>query len=182
MKNTLIFVIAIVLATAAGYATRSYLIKTDAADERTSQPGAAMVGATRPEFAMQDIDGRIRNIRDWDGKVILLNFWATWCPPCRKEMPDFIELQNEYGEQGLQIIGVAMDDETSVRAFADEIGVNYPLMAGDNETIELARRYGNTVGALPFTAIINRDGIITSTFAGELSKARALAALQQAGL
>ncbi len=182
MKNALIFVIAIVLATTAGYFARQYLAPPQDMPNAASKKIGAVIGSQRPEFAMQDIDGKIRNIKDWDGKVILLNFWATWCPPCRKEMPGFIELQKEYGDQGLQIVGVAMDDEQSVRVFAEEIQVNYPLMAGDTETIELAKRYGNTIGALPFTAIINRKGVISSTFAGELSKLRALESLKKAGL
>ena len=182
MKNALIFIIAIVLAAAAGYATQQYLATEQDAPAFASKQTDAVIGSPRPEFAMQDINGKIRNIKDWDGKVILLNFWATLCPPCRKEMPGFVELQKEYGDQGLQIIGIAMDNEQSVRVFAKEIQVNYPLMAGDTETIELAKRYGDTIGALPFTAIINRKGEISSTFAGELSKSRALESLKKAGL
>ncbi len=179
MKNALLFAIAIVLATAAGYTTQKYLLR-DAPD--ASKKIGAVIGQPRPEFAVADLDGVIRNIRDWDGKVILLNFWATWCPPCLKEIPAFIELQEEYGQRGLQIVGVAMDNEDAVRQFNAQMQMNYPVIAGDMETIELARRYGNTIGALPYTVIIDREGIIRSTFAGELSKARALRAIEDAGL
>ncbi len=180
MKNTLIFIIAIVLATAAGYLTQKYFDKPG--NNSASQEIGKVIGTPRPEFAVADINGVIRNIKDWDGKVILLNFWATWCPPCLKEIPAFIALQNEYGERGLQIVGVAMDNEEAVRRFNDKLPMNYPVIAGDMETIELARRYGNTIGALPYTVIIDREGIIRATFAGELSKARALQAVMNAGL
>jgi thiol-disulfide isomerase/thioredoxin len=179
MKNSLIFIVAIVLAAAAGYVAQNYVSQSRQAENRQSNP---VIGTQRPEFAMPDIDGQIRNIKDWDGKVVLLNFWATWCPPCKKEIPTFIELQKEYGEQGLQIVGVAMDNVEDVSAYALEMDINYPLMAGEQESIELARRYGNSIGALPFTVVIDRNGLISSTFAGEMSKSHALKSLQDAGL
>lgn len=181
MKNALILAVVMAVAAAAGFATRQYLNQEDDTSHASRAIGA-VIGQPRPEFAMRDIEGTVRNIRDWDGQVILLNFWATWCPPCLREMPAFIELQHEYGEQGLQIVGVAMDNEANVIAFAEQLEVNYPLMAGDADTIELAKRYGNTIGALPYTVIIDRNGTISNTFAGELSKSRALKSLKQAGL
>ena len=129
-----------------------------------------------------DLDGQRRNIKEWDGKVILLNFWATWCPPCLKEIPDFIELQKDYGEQGFQIIGIAVDDEQAVREYATEIGMNYPTMAVQSEGVGLAKRYGNHAGALPYTVIINRNGEISNTIMGELSKIRAKELLEDRGI
>lgn len=179
MKNAAIFIIAIAIAAFAGYSTQRYL-----ADEPAPiKTGAdSVVGEMRPEFAMRDTEGTLRNIKDWDGKVVLLNFWATWCPPCRKEIPHFIELQDEYGAQGLQVVGVAMDNEPAVNAYGLEMNINYPLMAGEQETIELAKRYGNAIGALPYTVIISQNGEISSTFAGEMSKKRAIDLLKTAGL
>ena len=179
MKNVLIFIVAIVLAAAAGYLTQNYLSSTQQVER---QQNNTVIGTQRPEFAMLDIDGSIRNIKDWDGKVVLLNFWATWCPPCKKEVPVFIELQQEYGKQGLQIVGVAVDNIEDVSAFAMEMNINYPLMVGEQESIDIARRYGNIFGALPFTVVINRNGIISSTFAGEMTRSRTLKSLQDAGL
>ena len=75
-----------------------------------------------------DLDGNLRNIKEWDGKLILLNFWATWCPPCKKEIPVFIELQTAYKDQNFQIIGIAIDDEEAVAEFAKHIGINYPTL------------------------------------------------------
>lgn len=127
----------------------------------------------RPEFAMADLDGKTRNIKDWDGKVILLNFWATWCPPCLKEIPSFIELQEQYGDQGFQIIGIAVDNEEAVRDYMSEVKINYPIMVAEFEAIGLSSRYGNRMGALPYSVIINRKGEISDKITGELSKIKA---------
>jgi len=124
----------------------------------------------RPLFRMPDSNEKVRHIKEWHGKIILLNFWATWCPPCRKEMPAFIELQKKYQSQGLQIIGVAVDDVESVNKFAKKIGVNYPLLVGSMEASELSRVYGNAGGQLPYTVFINRQGQLVAVKRGELSK------------
>lgn len=163
MKNTLIFIITIIIAGGSGFALHHYIHEKNAANNPA-------IGTTRPEFAANDVDGQLRNISEWDGKVIFLNFWATWCPPCLKEIPDFIELQNAYGDQGFQIIGIAIDNKEAVQQYAKETGMNYPTMLVEMEGIELAKRYGNDIGGLPYTAVINRKGEITNTFTGELSK------------
>ena len=175
MKNVLFFIVAIVIAGGSGFALQKYLNQ-----ERISKNPA--IGLQRPEFAATDLNGQLRNIKEWDGKVILLNFWATWCPPCLKEIPDFIELQKDYGEQGFQIIGIAVDDEQAVREYATEIGINYPTMAVQSEGAGLARRYGNNAGALPYTVIINRNGEISNTIMGELNKTRAKELLEDRGI
>ncbi len=179
MKNTLIFIIAITIAGGAGYGLQRYLTKQELQSKDLANP---ILGQIRPEFAMKDLDGKLRNIKEWDGKIVLLNFWATWCPPCLREMPYFVELQKTYGEQGFQIIGIAIDDEDAVRAFADEMDINYPIMAGELEAIELSKRYGNRVGGLPYSVLINRKGEITDTITGELHKIKAEEILKKVGL
>lgn len=132
----------------------------------------------RPEFSMPDRYNKVRNIKEWHGKIILLNFWATWCPPCRKEMPAFIELQKKYGSQGFQIVGVALDETKMVNDFADKIGVNYPLLVGSLNASELARVYGNT-GGLPYSVFINRQGQLVAAKRGELTKEQAETIIQK---
>ncbi len=175
MKNALIFLIAIVVAGSAGFFLQRNI-------SQTNQTSNSAIGEIRPEFAAVDLDGSVRNIKEWDGKVILLNFWATWCPPCKREIPDFIELQNEYGDQGFQIIGVAIDDEAAVREFVDKVGINYPIMPVQAEAVELSRRYGNASGGLPHSVFIDRNGEISATITGELSKKRATELLNQLGI
>lgn len=175
MKNTLIFIVAIIIAGGSGFALQKYLNKKP----EIINPA---VGNQRPEFAIMDLDGQMRNIKEWDGKLVLLNFWATWCPPCIKEIPDLIELQNEYGDQGLQIVGIAIDDDEDVRKFAEDVGINYPSLLAGIEGTELAKRFGNGIGALPYSVFINRDGEISDTIRGELSKMHAKEILEKHGI
>ena len=129
-----------------------------------------ITGLYRPDFSLADVNGQIRNISEWDGLVIALNFWATWCPPCLKEIPEFIELQSKYADRGLQFIGIALQGAEEVTEFMREQGMNYPVLAGELEVIKLAESYGNHIGALPYTVIIDREGLITYVKFGQLSR------------
>jgi len=137
-----------------------------------------VVGHFRPEFSLRDQHGSLRNVNEWDGKVLMVNFWATWCSPCKKEIPGFIALQAKYGKQGLQVIGVALDVESAVKTYSHDLDINYPVMAAEIAAAEISRRYGNRSTALPFTAFVGRDGKIVLTKAGELSQHEAEKILQ----
>lgn len=109
------------------------------------------------DFSLPDLDGETRRLSEWRGKLVLVNFWATWCPPCRDEIPLFIDLQREAGARGLQIVGVAIDQPDAVAAYSREMGINYPiLLAGDD--LELLNRYGNRTASLPYSVLIGPDG------------------------
>ncbi len=180
MKNIIQFILVIVIAGGSGFALQRYMQQ----DERQLPPmmpdeaRKQAIGKPRPDYSLKDTEGNIVKAADFDGKVVLVNFWATWCPPCKKEMPAFIELQDEYAAQGFQIVGIALDDEDSVRDFADTLGVNYPVMAAEYAGIELSRQYGNHIGALPFTAILGKDGRIAMIKMGELTKQQVEEAIQ----
>ena len=128
-----------------------------------------IIGSSRPDFSLPDVAGEVRNIAEWDGKVIAINFWATWCPPCIKEIPEFVELQHKYQSQGLQFIGIALQRPEEVLDFMKEKGMNYPVLAGEMEVIEISELYGNHIGALPYTVIIDRAGLIQYVKRGPLS-------------
>ena len=173
MKNTIQLVAIIIVAGAAGFGLQQLITQNNNSSYSTPPrppPAPSVIGQQRPDFSLTDLDGTLRNISEWDGKVLLVNFWATWCPPCKKEIPAFMELQEKYAEQGFQIIGVAIDDEDSVRNFAEIMDMNYPIMAAELASMEIARSYGNRVNALPFTSFVNRLGKITHTFSGEISR------------
>lgn len=174
MKTIIQFILVIVIAGGAGFGLQRYLQQNErelAAD--IPRPAAnKVIGQMRPSFEIANTEGQLKNVSEWDGQVLLINFWATWCPPCKKEMPAFIELQEQYAEQGFKVIGIALDDLQSVQDFADTIGVNYPLLVAEYDGIDLSRNYGNHVGALPFSAFVDRQGKIISTHMGELSKAQ----------
>jgi peroxiredoxin len=130
----------------------------------------AVVKKPAPEFQLSDVDGARHNSHEWDGKVVILNFWATWCPPCRSETPMFIEMQEKYATSGLQFVGVAIDELEKVKDFMDTYGINYPMLIGDNDAIEAAKQYGNRFGALPYTVVIDRHGMIQSVQRGEMTR------------
>jgi thiol-disulfide isomerase/thioredoxin len=174
VKSSLIFVLIVAIAGAAGYSVQTWLHR-----EKTAP---ALLSLPSPEFAMRDLTGKIRNITEWKGKVVLLNFWATWCAPCIKEIPELIKLQKTYGAQGLQVVGVAVDDDQPVRKFAAKEGFNYPVLPGGTEAVEMSRRYGNKLGVLPFSAFIDRKGNIRLIEQGALKKGTAKKTLALLGI
>ena len=103
----------------------------------------------------------------------MINFWATWCPPCLEEIPHFIKLQEQYGHQGLQLVGIALESVDEVLGFASEQGINYPLLVGEQEVIKLAGKFGNRNGGLPYTVILDRNGLINFIKQGPLSVSEA---------
>lgn len=125
-------------------------------------------GKLAPDFELKDLAGKNVRLSDYHGKVVLLNFWATWCPPCKEEMPWFVDLQQRYGAQGLQVIGVAMDDsdQKTIESFAKRLGVNYPVLRGKES---VAQAYGD-VQFLPDTFYIGRDGKIVSHVQGLINR------------
>ena len=171
MKTPVLFITGVVLATLSGIAGyKLYQHQAAAGDEPVAvkQEPETLLGSMRPSFSLTDINGELRDIKEWQGKVIALNFWATWCPPCLKEIPEFIHLQEKYAERGLQFVGVALENVEPVKKFVTEKGVNYPVMAGELEVIKIAKSYGNQHGALPYTVIIDREGRIAFVKAGAL--------------
>ena len=111
-------------------------------------------------------------LSQWLGKVMVVNFWASWCEPCRKEIPEFIEFQEKFRTNGLVFVGIAVDQKERAAAFSKEIGINYPVLVGDMKAMALAEAAGNRQGALPFTVIIDRSGKITGTKLGRLSQSK----------
>ena len=109
----------------------------------------------------------------------MVNFWATWCAPCREEMPEFIRMQRELGGKGLQFVGIAVDQADKVRQFASEIGLNYPSLIGGFGAMELSRSLGNTVMALPFSVVVDRQGRVVHTQLGVLKPQKLDAILAQ---
>ena len=115
-------------------------------------------------------EGEPQSLGQWRGKVLVVNFWATWCEPCREEMPEFVRAQRELGDRGLQFVGIAVDDSQKVAAFVKEIGLNYPALIGGMGAIELSKTLGNRLSALPFTIIVDRQGKVAHTQLGILKK------------
>lgn len=123
-----------------------------------------------PEFSLTDLDGKVHRLSEYKGKVVVVNFWDTWCPPCRQEIPGFIALQKKYGPDGLQLLGVALGQEGAdrVREYSSEAGINYPvlLLGTSNDTLA---DYGG-INSLPATFVIDRQGNIADQHIGYLSE------------
>ncbi|MDD3528652.1 MAG: TlpA disulfide reductase family protein [Gallionellaceae bacterium] len=121
--------------------------------------------------ALPDLAGNPQALAQWRGKVLVLNFWAPWCPPCRAEIPGFIRLHDRYGERGLQFVGVALDDPGKVAAFADAAGIPYPLLLGEPAATGLPQAAGNRSGGLPYTVVFDRRGNAIANHVGVLDEA-----------
>ncbi len=127
-----------------------------------------ILGKAAPDFTLKTLDGKTLRLSDLRGKTVVLNFWATWCPPCKVELPWFVDLQKQYGSQGLEIVGISEDEggKEKVAQFAKEMGVNYTIAVDDNS---VSTKYGD-VEDLPTTFYINRDGKIVEYAMGLLDR------------
>lgn len=152
------------VAAAAGYGFHRW--RGTPAVPSNNDPVAAILASR-----LTTLDGVVQSLSDFSGRVLVINYWATWCGPCREEIPIFVRLQRDYGDQGLQFIGIAIDQVDKVRGFAAEFQINYPLLLGGLEAIDLSRHAGNKAGVLPYTLVIDRSGRMVAGLAGGISEA-----------
>lgn len=163
-KNLLLLVAA-VLALMGGYWAAQMLRPEPETVTTPTYGGGEMVNFTLPE-----VDGKKHALEEWRGKVIVLNFWATWCPPCREEIPLLIALQKKRAADGLQVVSVAIDDISAVRRYREAAGINYPILMGGDDALDLVARYGNRMSSLPFTVLIDRSGAIVARKLGAFTQ------------
>lgn len=130
----------------------------------------SLIGERRPDFKVASQTGEWVTPDDYPDKVLLINFWATWCAPCREEMPMLVELQTQYGNDGLQVLGIALDDVQKVQEFVQAFGITYPNLVGSTDVMAVNRSYGNQSGALPYSVLVDRGGIIRWQFSGALQQ------------
>lgn len=130
------------------------------------------VGSTQALFAatFPDENGKAQALKQWQGKTVVLNFWATWCPPCREEMPELSALNTEYQSKNVVVVGIAIDEVGLIKEFTNETKISYPLLSAENEGMDLAASLGNNMGVLPYTVIIKADGTVEKTYFGKISK------------
>lgn len=167
LKQLFIYALLATLAITTGFMLRSQLmgVGSQSLSNEQSKQGAQMLFST----TLPDLQGVEQNISQWRGKVIVVNFWATWCTPCREEIPEFIEAQKKFNEQGLVIIGIAIDQPDKVKMFSKEFGINYPILVGSMSTWQLLEATGNQRSVLPYTVVLNRAGEIVDSYLGQIN-------------
>lgn len=126
---------------------------------------------SHPELSLEATDGSTHAIADYRGDVLVINFWATWCPPCIEEIPMLIEAYEELRDQGLRILGPAMDDALAIERFAERFGMSYPIFADPAQVGPALSLLGDTQGALPYTVVIDRKGRLVESHHGKLDRA-----------
>ena len=160
MKKIIAFVVIAVLFTSIG-------IYFGVKRLQPSAPADTAVAALM-QVSMKDSAGKQRKMSEWQGKVVVLNFWATWCPPCVSEMPELVALQNDFGSKNVQVVGIGIDSPSNIREFAEKHQITYPLLLGGLEGSELSKQFGNESGGLPFTLLIGADGSVRKSYMGRL--------------
>lgn len=159
MKQAGIVILIGLIALAGGIALRYSLYPAPAADV-----------SPLTEFALPDLSGQTRSISEWKDKILVINFWATWCPSCREEMPDLVALQEQYAAQGVQVIGIALEDKAPVEEYLHSFKINYPTLLAGDQGMALAGQLGNRAEAVPYTVVVDRHGMIRDRHLGKLSK------------
>jgi len=182
-RHAPVIVLLLVAAGAAGFGVYQWLALGSDMQRQQQQSQTAMPPANKVMTAdaalnlkLDSLDGSgSRKLADWKGKAVLLNFWATWCQPCRQEIPLLVRLQAQYAAKGLQVVGIATDetDEKSVQAFLKRMVVNYPMLMGTDEVGNMVAGFGGTLIGLPYTLVLDRNGKVLNIHAGELHPAEA---------
>jgi thiol-disulfide isomerase/thioredoxin len=178
MKNAAIAAAVVVAGLAGAVAYVAYdQLKLRTAQTSTPAPAAAAPATqlveTLPQFQLADRTGQMRSLQDWPDQALIVNFWATWCAPCRREIPLLQQLQRDHAGEGFQVIGIAVDFRDKVLAYADEMKIDYPLLIGEQEALDAAAAFGMTTVGLPFTVFSDRRGRIVTAHLGELTAAEA---------
>jgi thiol-disulfide isomerase/thioredoxin len=161
----------------AALAAGIWLAQTRYAPQAPEAPALAALW----QLSFPDLDGQQQPMSQWRGQVVVLNFWASWCAPCREEMPDFVDLRTQFRPGGVEFVGIAIDNPANVAQFLQQQPVNYPILIGEGAAHSLARLLGNPSGALPYTIVLDRDGSIALSHLGSLPRATLESALRKIG-
>jgi thiol-disulfide isomerase/thioredoxin len=138
-------------------------------ERRTERADPVAVSAlTRIE--LPDLAGKPTTLEQWRGRVLVVNFWASWCAPCREEIPGLLRVQQRFASNGVQVVGIAVDSVEKSRQAAGEMGITYPVLVGGLAVIDITRRLGNRAGGLPYTVVLDREGRLVTTHLGIISE------------
>jgi thiol-disulfide isomerase/thioredoxin len=168
LKKPLSFIAYLTILIILGLTVRHFAINPMYVDQANNKPKIS----SAPLFTttLTNIQGVQQNLSQYKGKIIVLNFWATWCPPCREEMPELSQLQLEYKNKNVVVLGIAEDELPLVNEYLQSSPVTYPVFIAENDAMNLGASLGNDKGVLPYTVIIDADGNVIDTFYGRISK------------
>jgi thiol-disulfide isomerase/thioredoxin len=184
MNNKLVVAVVLIIAAAGGFLVQQFVLVNDPVEAPAPPTINVEVDNTAQaiDFSLSDIEGNVKHLSDWNGRARLVNFWATWCAPCRREIPLLKKLQEAQGSEGLQVIGIAVDFMEEVIDYAEEVEFNYPILVGQEDAMMAAESSGVEFIGLPFTLVLSRDGELLKTHVGEIVEdhvERIVAVLQQ---
>jgi thiol-disulfide isomerase/thioredoxin len=184
MNNKLVVAVVLIIAAAGGFLVQQFVSVNDPVEAPAPPTINVEVDNTAQaiDFSLSDIEGNVKHLSDWNGRAKLVNFWATRCAPCRREIPLLKKLQEAQGNEGLQVIGIAVDFMEEVIDYAEEVEFNYPILVGQEDAMMAAGSFGVEFIGLPFTMVLSRDGELLKTHVGEIVEdhvERIVAVLQQ---
>jgi len=134
-----------------------------------AEPGPRPMATVLPEFSLKNRAGEMQSIKSWPGKSLIINFWATWCGPCRREIPLLMDIQAKRAKDGFEVVGIAIDFHEEVIKYADQMKINYPLLIGEQDGMAAGDSFGIDASGLPFTVFTAQDGRIVTIKIGELT-------------
>jgi len=155
------------------FAAREWQQRSVSPTELAAAPVARPPVLVLPEFSLKNREGTLQSVHSWPGKSLILNFWATWCAPCRREIPLLMELQQQHAADGFQVIGIAVDFREDVLKYADAMKISYPLLIGEQDGLAAVDAFGIEAVGFPYTVFTDARGNIITTHIGELHKAQA---------
>jgi peroxiredoxin len=162
--------IVLVLSALSGWFLFHKTLETSEPEISKAAPSATIDKNVLMNASFTNINGQQQTLKQWQGKIIVLNFWATWCPPCREEMPELSAMQNQYKQQNLVILGLSVDDLETTKTYMKTAPVSYPILSGDMTAMNLAESLGNNRGILPYTVIVDANGNVVKTFFGRVNQ------------
>jgi thiol-disulfide isomerase/thioredoxin len=177
MRKWLVNLVAIIAMMSGFYLSARYFAEPAGAPRPATSEG--LIGNIRPDFKLGSHNGEFVSAADFSGKTLLINFWATWCGPCRHEMPMLMDLQRQHGPMGLQVIGIALDDVQKVREFVDVYGISYPILVGGEDVYQTSANYGNVESVLPYSVLVDSDGIVRWQYTGEIPREKITSLLSE---